>query len=164
MAKTFIVRADDQRGTSFAGVLLTPSSAIVLVGTLSLARTDMIVVQQYLKYLIVNPLMSTFMIATAFLVLLGMSRRKVNEVRLAIYPIGIQLESRDKKGRFVGEPLFLARENVVDCIVTESILAHKVRSVVVLRMRGNELIEAFPGVDLTYSECLVIRHEINNLL
>jgi hypothetical protein len=67
---------------------------------------------------------------------------------------------------------FLPRTDIVDCIVQEVIWSYKVTSVlffrVVVTTTGTEqqqqqtlrLVEVFPGVELLYMECLMLRGEI----
>lgn len=91
------------------------------------------------------------------------------QVAVAIYPIGIQLVTR-VNGVPQAEPVFLARDEIRDCVVNEFILSYKVRSVVMFRVyRSNpetskkvsiRLVEAFPNVEMTYTECLRARSQI----
>ena len=91
-------------------------------------------------------------------------------VAIMLYHVGVQLaivtlrqgcESVLQQGK----PRFIPRDQIVDCIVTEVILAHKIQNVVVLRLRHErKLVNAFPGVDLTYTECCALRSEINSYL
>jgi len=95
----------------------------------------------------------------------------LGSVAVAVYPIGVQLMKRDVTGRCVQVPLFLPREDVLDCIVNEIILSQKVVSVAVIRVRGTasgksfcRLVESFPGVEMSYEECLAMASLINNCL
>jgi hypothetical protein len=91
------------------------------------------------------------------------------QVAVAVYPIGIQLVT-SVNGVPRGEPIFLARDEIRDCVVNEFILSYKVRSVVMLRVYASNpepskkasirLVEAFPNVDMTYAECLKARTQI----
>lgn len=57
------------------------------------------------------------------------------------------------------------RGEIVDCVVTEIILVHKVENAVILRRQKTKpAIDVFPWTNLTYSECLHIRDEINYAL
>jgi hypothetical protein len=90
-------------------------------------------------------------------------RKKANlERTVTMYPLGVQLSGP------TGTPRFLPRDVVVDCVVTEVILAHKVISVVIFRVKGRngttELVDAFPGMDMTYVECLTVRSKIMDCL
>jgi hypothetical protein len=96
------------------------------------------------------------------------------QVAVAVYPIGVQLVTRVNSVA-KGEPVFLARDEIQDCVVNEFILSYKVRSVVMFRVyRSNpetsrkvssiRLVEAFPGVDMTYTECLTARSKIMEYL
>jgi hypothetical protein len=104
-------------------------------------------------------------------------RTKETDTRVAvvdIYPIGVQLvmTTTTASGPTLTatgkEPLFLPRDEIVDCIVNEHILAHRVESVVLLRVRRRrsdhsspiQLVQAFPGTEMTYVECLAARSEI----
>jgi hypothetical protein len=107
-----------------------------------------------------------------------------HECVVSIYPIGIQIEclvrsspsgKADKVQRTpLGKPVFVPREAVIDCIVIELVHSHKVASKVLFRI-GEwpkfclsdpyvHLVEAFPGVEMTYAECLAMRAEINRYL
>jgi hypothetical protein len=83
---------------------------------------------------------------------------------------------------------FIPKEQIIDSIVTEHILAHKVLNLVMLRVRSSgrrpetliersptaskgdnsllpfELVNVFPNVELTYNEALGIRHQIQRYL
>jgi hypothetical protein len=95
------------------------------------------------------------------------------QVAVAVYPIGIQLVTR-VNGVPQGEPVFLARDEIRDCVVNEFILSYKVRSVVMFRVyctnpetskkASIRLVEAFPNVDMTFSECLKARTQITSYL
>jgi hypothetical protein len=116
---------------------------------------------------------------------------KEQGVAVFIYPLGIQLATvvydvDQQQQHLVSGPQsfldvkpgpFFPRDQIIDCIVNEVILAHKVISVVVFRVRQRtesrtigvshththafiKLVHAFPGADMTYVECLAIRHEI----
>jgi hypothetical protein len=95
------------------------------------------------------------------------------QVAVAVYPIGIQLVTR-VNGVPQGEPIFLARDEIRDCVVNEFILSYKVRSVVMFRVYSSEpepskkasirLVEAFPNVEMTFTECLKARTQITACL
>jgi len=106
-------------------------------------------------------------------------------VAVMLYPIGVQLttvyflngDQGEAAEQIVQEnACFIPRDQIIDSVVTEVVLAHKVRSVIVFRLRHShrsdnpnqhaaiQLREAFPGVDLTYNECLAIRSQINNYI
>lgn len=121
-----------------------------------------------------------------------MTRRKKRILRgaaVSLYPLGIQLSIADvatttsvdqQKTTVSGRPkvvrkmprLFLPHDEIVDCVVTEIINIHTVRSAVVFRVARLQpsfpseepilkLIDAFPGVEMTYAECLQSRSLIN---
>jgi hypothetical protein len=96
------------------------------------------------------------------------------QVAVAVYPIGVQLITK-VNGVPQGDPVFLARDEIRDCIVNEFILSYKVRSVVMFRVHHSnpdasknasaiKLVEAFPCVDMTYTECLTARSKIMDYL
>lgn len=61
--------------------------------------------------------------------------------------------------------LFVPRQEIVDCVVTEIILVHKVENAIVLRRHQKKSpVDMFPMVNLTYNECLCIRQKINAAL
>lgn len=75
------------------------------------------------------------------------------------------ISRRPANGTLMGTPTTLKKGDIVDCVVSELVLPHKVASVVVFRLRPGggdsmRLVEAFPGAELTYVECLVLRNEI----
>lgn len=104
------------------------------------------------------------------------------DIVVEIYPLGIQIETitQDRstippsQRRTVGKAIFLPREVVVDCVVNEVVLGHKVLSQLLFRVRCSSLkegladtvrlVQAFPGVEMTYVECLAMRAEINKFL
>lgn len=104
---------------------------------------------------------------------------------VTVYPsMGVQLseisstvskESNGKAKRSTG--LFLPRDKIVDCIVYEVILSHKVKNEVAFRIQqpaeetkeGSQstiqdqdlrLISAFPNTEMTYEECLYMRRHM----
>jgi hypothetical protein len=95
------------------------------------------------------------------------------QVAVDVYPIGIQLVTR-VNGVPQGEPIFLARDEIRDCVVNEFILSYKVRSVVMFRVHSSDpqaskkasirLVEAFPNVEMNYTECLKARTQITACL
>jgi hypothetical protein len=123
----------------------------------------------------VAALASFFIIAFVFRYLWWRSRTGDADVQVAVavYPIGIQLVTK-VNGVPQGEPVFLARDEIRDCVVNEFILSYKVRSVVMFRVyRSNpetskrasiRLVEAFPDVDMNYTECLTARSKIMEYL
>jgi GPI-GlcNAc transferase complex, PIG-H component len=105
---------------------------------------------------------------------------------VSIYPLGVQLstvctptkgmdatvDSNEHYYRMTPR-MFIPRDRIVDCIVTEVIWAHKVQSLVVFRVSNQsqrsddtavQLVSAFPGIEMTYIECLQYRRQINSCL
>ena len=87
-----------------------------------------------------------------------------------------EIQETSKNYKILGNPVFLPRDQIVDCIVYEVILSHKVVTVVAFRIQSEtgkdnnlestgmdsevRLIPAFPGTEMTYRECLSMRREI----
>jgi hypothetical protein len=108
----------------------------------------------------------------------------VHESVVAVYPLGIQIGNRVVLPRtqslkeLIGATIFIPMEALIDCVVTEVVLSHKVISTLQFRVlcqpSGSalrfgsttpmKLIPAFPGVELSYSECLTMRAEIHKCL
>jgi hypothetical protein len=101
---------------------------------------------------------------------------------VSIYPLGVQLSTVCRSidptvtdlalCRMIPR-MFIPRYQIVDCIVTEVIWAHKVQSMVVFRVSiqsqstddtAMQLVGAFPGIEMTYLECLQYRRQINSSL
>jgi hypothetical protein len=94
------------------------------------------------------------------------------EVAVVVYPLGIQqvIRRKGEPSNLERAPYFIPRDRIVDCVVNERILAHKVESVVLLRLREEEaqvteggftLVKAFPsGAHMSYTDCLSRRSEI----
>lgn len=74
---------------------------------------------------------------------------------IQLFPSGIQISQGGST-----PPIFLFKDNILDCVVNEQILACRVRNRVVFRLKDSQQVEAFPGIDLPYMECLRLRHEI----
>lgn len=137
-----------------------------------------------------------FILLMPFFLARSRSQNEANRVAalLSLYPLGVQLAtvSIATTGTNAGKKipsttmprLFLPRDQIVDCIVTEVVWAHKVLSTVVFRMSSSQyhnlddndddssppscatqqLISAFPGVEMTYLECLAARSQIEAFL
>lgn len=117
--------------------------------------------------------------------------RRSRGVSVSMYHIGVQLAtvwvSEDANNSVVQvcNPRFIPRDQIIDCVVTEVVLAHRIQSVVVFRLQKNfngqsaikasarhgqddslsiQLVKAFSGVDLNYAECAVIRSRIKTYL
>lgn len=89
---------------------------------------------------------------------------KYFEVKM--YPSFIQLLGRDENNMILGQPTLIPIDEIIDCVVIESIRAYKVINTLVFRLQQHDgeksirLLELFPGSDLTYHECLSLRREI----
>lgn len=134
---------------------------------------------------------NTLLVSCLFILILISRRIQPKQERgsaLFIYPFGIQLASvyfgsseKDISRCFhtIKHGSFLPRDEIIDCVVNEVILAHKVVSVVLFRLKkpiccshsdkcenANHaicdalLVEAFPGIEMSYNECLVLRQRI----
>lgn len=72
-------------------------------------------------------------------------------VQILISRIGVQIESN----------VFIPMDQVIDCVVTERIFAHRVGSQVIMRTVGGNI----PLVgDLPYRECMSVRQRIGSAL
>jgi hypothetical protein len=107
------------------------------------------------------------LIAVLILMLLtprGWPTPQQKQAVVTIYPLGVQLSSTQTKGK----KRFIFREQIIDCVVNEVILVHKVINVVILRLCFRDgtikLVDAFPGVELSYKDCLIMRSQINEAL
>lgn len=94
------------------------------------------------------------------------------EVGIVVYPIGIQTVSR-KQGMSIptgqAKPVLIPRDRIIDCVVVERLLFHRVSSVVLLRIRPSAknhphpyvLLNVFPGINnMSHTQCLVLRAKI----
>jgi hypothetical protein len=86
------------------------------------------------------------------------------DVSATIYPLGIQLVSS-------GKTQFFPRGCLQDCIVLEHVQAFQVTSHVVLRVSSKkqqqedlQIIQAFPGAQLPFSQCLALKAELERAM
>mmetsp|Transcript_41888 Transcript_41888/g.58889 ORF Transcript_41888/g.58889 Transcript_41888/m.58889 type:complete len:174 (+) Transcript_41888:19-540(+) len=102
--------------------------------------------------------------------------KEVLEKTVSITPIGVQLSTSRNRQIQPGKKRFFSREDIVDMVVTEVILSHKVVSVLMFRLAKEarsgrsvqelmdagkiELQVAFPGVEMKYKQCMDMRTEI----
>ena len=112
--------------------------------------------------------------------LLSMDNYEERKVILTVDQTTLQI-STWKNGKNVGQSETIAKANIVDVVVNEIVLSHKVVSVVVIRLcsegefklsRQPREIEtlmndhkvklqlAFPGVDMSYIQCITMRQEL----
>jgi len=99
------------------------------------------------------------------------SRTQSLESTLTLYPVGVQTSSGT----------LIPRQDIVDVVVHEIVLSYKVFSVVLLRVSASpitvdrtiydllsqnkvQLIRAFPGVELSYLDCIEMRNKISRAL
>jgi hypothetical protein len=86
------------------------------------------------------------------------------EVSATIYPLGMQLVSAS------GKTQFFPRACLQDCIVLEHVQAFQVTSHVVLRVSSSQkqddlqIVQAFPGVQLSFSQCLALKAELERAM
>jgi hypothetical protein len=117
---------------------------------------------------------------TVTFVLLNRQRGNACQVTITVYPTGVQLATT-RQNR---PPLFLPRDQILDVICTECILAHKVISVVLFRvLKGGiidsynrppiasllkqgriHLVPAFDGVEMSFEECQKVRRKLSAFL
>jgi hypothetical protein len=142
-------------------------------------------------YGIQRPVLLTIVIIAILGITLNYTTTKSDKgIAIMMYAWGIQLSNVVVTDRIDGtthyhplNPRFIPRDVILDCIVTEVVLAHKVQSMVALRTKnyhhspsGNsphcphendgpiQLVSVLPGVHLSYRECLVVRNQIMNYL
>lgn len=119
-------------------------------------------------------------LAAVTCVLLSRQRGNACQVTVTVYPTGVQL-AKSPRNR---PPLFLPRDQILDVICTECILAHKVITVVLFRVSkgGNNdpfskppiasllkegrihLVPAFDGVEMSFEECQKVRRKLSAFL
>jgi hypothetical protein len=108
------------------------------------------------------------------------------EVSVSVNQLSVQL-STYRNGKVMGYPILISRRDIVDIVVNEVILSHRVVSVLVfrvLKLTGNTTPEAkkvqpmhallkddtirlqvaFPSVEMSYKECMTMRWEISRTL
>ena len=157
MVKRIIVKAQDDvpPETNYPlGALL--AALLAIAGGCLVTRRG-----EWLSLVIYQP--PSFTITALLLVLLGVAwaiqrrhriQNQKREIVVSCYALGLQLSNRQ----------FLPRVHMRDCIVSEIVYAHTVRNAVVLRLDNDSLVDVFAGVDLKYSECLELRHILNEYL
>lgn len=119
-------------------------------------------------------------LAAVTFVLLNRQRGNACQVTVTVYPTGVQLATTHQNR----PPLFLPRDQILDVICTECILAHKVISVVLFRvLKGGtndpynrppiasllkegriHLVPAFDGVEMSFEECQKVRRKLSAFL
>lgn len=110
------------------------------------------------------------------------------EAIVSVNDLSVQF-STHRNEKLVGYPVLISRQEILDIVVNEVILSHKVVSVLVFRvlklgMVGKEVMDAakvqpmhsllkenkvrlqvaFPGVEMSYMECMIMRREISQTL
>jgi hypothetical protein len=90
-------------------------------------------------------------------------RNKYTECAISVSATGVHLSSGRRR-----QP-FLPRERLTDIRVDEVILANRVYSSLTLLVKSTtdgsiEAMEVFPGVELTYAECVQVRRKFLQLL
>jgi hypothetical protein len=91
---------------------------------------------------------------------------KKTAVAVYVYPLGVQMQTThtNENSKLIGKATFIPKDQVIDCVVVERILAYRVCSELLFRVKrrgkGHRLLLAFPGVDLSYKECLCLRLQI----
>jgi len=184
MAKKFIVNAAQAPTSSLA----FPPKSLAVVVLPSLVAV--VVVTQYLEdhklLLLLTAVSMAFVMILIGILLLWGDKSEGLEVSLSVNQLSVQV-STSRRGKIIGYPVLIDRKDILDIVVNEVILSHKVVSVVVLRIllkstetaarpqeekaqqlsmqtllkEGNVKLQvAFPGVEMSYMECVTMRREI----
>lgn len=131
--------------------------------------------------------MSSVVIVVGFALLLGIIHRSGYgeeglEVALTVNRELVQI-SKSQKGKQLGNSVLIQRKDILDVVVNEVVLSHKVVSVIVLRClkstghdgsgapkvppiqtllrEGDVTLQlAFPGVEMSYMQCMKMRKEM----
>jgi hypothetical protein len=173
MPRTFIIREIPSSERSLSQGVAAALAVVVAAGLLVAARAKEIdkhgillealhIAPDLYGSLVAGPALLFVLLWTVLLRPSQTSSVTVNEAKVVVYPLGVQLSTSSRK------PIFLMRDDIVDCIVNEVILAHKVISIILFRVRlgssstnNTKLVLAFPGInDMTYRDCLQIRNDI----
>lgn len=176
MAKTFVVHASSAQsgwrsGSRFFVQLLLPICLAILITSFLHSRTQM----------------SSVVIVVGFALFFGIIHRSGYgeeglEVALTVNHESVHI-SKSQKGKQLGNSVLIQRKDILDVVVNEVVLSHKVVSVIVLRclkssghdgtgapkvppfqtlLRESDvtLQLAFPGVEMSYMQCLTMRKEM----
>jgi hypothetical protein len=123
--------------------------------------------------------------AITFVLLLNRQGGNACQATVTVYPTGVQLAKSHQNQQT--PPLFLPRDQILDVICSEVILAHKVVSVVLFRvLKGDtctndpfnnkpsiasllkegriHLVPAFDGVEMSFEECQKVRRKLSAFL
>lgn len=196
--RRFTVSKSDQNG-SLANSLLVVACGILLVAGLDSAycrhyllllwHTQFKPKESHVAEVEIFTKSATALVLGGILLWFNSSKESSSDESLAVvtvYPsMGVQLseasftEAKESDGKTKGSMgMFLPREKIVDCIVYEVILSHKVKNEVAFRIaqaaeeaslersQGTtqdhdlRLIPAFPETEMTYQECLYMRRHI----
>ena len=163
MVETFIVR-ETLKMSDFGMPFRAGSSAVVLVlDTTCIVLTIAILVKAPSSFSYWT-MMPAFSIVVAWLSSWIVFRRpRTKEATVKIFPFAIQLSSTSTPARHQARTVLL-RQDVVDCVINEVILAHRVVSIILFRIRDAkgvvQLVQAFPGIELHYRDALRIRNDM----
>lgn len=183
MAKKFIV--DVKHGRPKRTLVGSSRMSSILVMSSCMA---VIITTQYLKdKRFIASLITAVAGGVAVLLFIGIISSRGDEgleISLTVNPLSVQIAT-SRRGKRIGYPVLICRKDIVDIVVNELVLSHKVVSVVVLRIKasghtgfalqdrnreipvptllkqGNLRLQvAFPGVEMSYRECMAMRQEI----
>jgi hypothetical protein len=187
MVKRMLIERSNSGGTDANPPIIWDQYPIVVAAAFVVAAHLLGQWMAYESNSFQHPSALVLVIIVAFLALVSrqarIARGDGRKASVTIYPLGIQLVSTTTIRTIIitgqtttqlSAPIFLPRDQVIDCVVNEIILARRVRSVVVFRVRGDcgdeaasipmRLVQAFPDVHMTYTECLKVRDEIMQCL
>ena len=98
-----------------------------------------------------------------------MQSKRAGPISVLISPIGVQLSNLPSGSNRSTTTLkrdslllFVLAEDIYDCVVHEQILAHKVKTVLLLRLKNKQFIDIGYGLDLSYTECFRYRRKVMN--
>jgi hypothetical protein len=154
MPKSFIVR-ERVKTDSFTGTFTAVTASLPIVFIMvadssnSLYQVFFAAIAIYSVFILISPIFRPL---------------KLREASVTVFPLGLQLVTSYSNK----QPTLLLHQEIVDCIVNEVILAHKVINVILFRCydaKGNiKLVQAFPGMQLNYRDCLRIRSDLQEAL
>ena len=175
MQKLVIFSSQPDQGRNHQGSLLTIAWQIVLVAiTVSCASLWLSFHESLVEHDVTFRVLVVVLVCVVLL-LYNMVTKNRNTTRkqdgldygVSICPLGVQVwveNSQNQPSSKGSVRAFVPRHEILDCIVQERILAHRVRNSLLFRLHGQRILEPFPELDLPYHECLRQRRSIQTAL